>query len=108
MNRFNHQGFSAMRLALLPLALGTILSSTSMATAFAQVLSYRMIRLYGSSRAVLVAIMLPAFALFYGSLFLSESLTWQKLFGLVMILGGVGLGSGAVKLPRRMPVTQAP
>ena len=36
MNRFNHQGFSAMRLALLPLALGTILSSTSMATAFAQ------------------------------------------------------------------------
>jgi general secretion pathway protein D len=36
MNRFNHQGFPAMRLALLPLALGTILSSIPMATAFAQ------------------------------------------------------------------------
>jgi len=79
-----------------------------MATAVAQVLSYRMIRLYGSSRAVLVAYMLPAFALLYGAVFLSEALTWQKLFGLVMILGGVGLGSGAVKLPRRMPVTQSP
>lgn len=78
------------------------------ATAVAQVLSYRMIRLYGSARAVLVAYMLPAFALLYGAVFLHEPLTWQKLFGLAMILAGVGLGSGAVRLPRRMPVTQAP
>jgi drug/metabolite transporter (DMT)-like permease len=78
------------------------------ATAVAQVLSYRMIRLYGSSRAVLVAYMLPAFALLYGAVFLGEPPTWQKLFGLAMILGGVGLGSGAVRLPRRLPVTQAP
>jgi drug/metabolite transporter (DMT)-like permease len=77
-------------------------------TAVAQVLSYRMIRFYGSSRAVLVAYMLPAFALLYGAVFLSEPLTWQKLAGLLLILGGVGLGSGAVRLPRRMPVTQAP
>ena len=89
-------------------AIGSAVALGVGATAFAQVLSYRMIRLYGSSRAVLVAYMLPAFALLYGAVFLSESLTWQKLFGLVMILGGVGLGSGAVKLPRRMPVTQAP
>jgi drug/metabolite transporter (DMT)-like permease len=77
-------------------------------TAIAQILSYRMIRLYGSSRSVLVAYMLPPFALAYGALFLSEPLTWQKLFGLVMILGGVALGSGAVRLPRRLPVAQAP
>ncbi len=38
--------------------------------------------------------MLPAFALFYGAVFLSESLTWQKLAGLLLILGGVALGSG--------------
>jgi drug/metabolite transporter (DMT)-like permease len=78
------------------------------ATAVAQVLSYRMLRIYGSSRAVLVAYMLPAFALLYGAVFLHEPLTWQKLFGLAMILGGVGLGSGAVRLPWRTPVTQAP
>ena len=77
-------------------------------TALAQVLSYRMIGIWGSSRSVLVAYMLPAFALFYGSVFLSEPVTWQKLCGLGLILVGVGLGSGAFRLVRRTPVVQAP
>ena len=77
-------------------------------TAIAQILSYRMIRIYGSSRAVLVAYMLPAFALFYGALFLSESISLQKLAGLVLILGGVALGAGALRVPRRTPLVQAP
>ena len=74
-------------------------------TAIAQILSYRMIRIYGSSRSVLVAYMLPMFALFYGAVFLSESVTWQKLVGLVLIVGGVGLGAGAA-LPRRRAALQ--
>ena len=77
-------------------------------TAIAQILSYRMIRIYGSSRAVLVAYTLPAFALFYGSVFLSEPLTLQKLAGLVLISGGVGLGSGIWRMARREPIVQAP
>jgi drug/metabolite transporter (DMT)-like permease len=77
-------------------------------TAVAQILSYRMIRLYGSSRAVLVAYMLPAFALFYGAIFLSEALTWQKLTGLALILGGVGLGSGAWQWRRRPEAVVTP
>jgi len=105
---------------LLPLALATLpdavpswkaLGSAVMlgvaGTAIAQILSYRMIRLYGSSRSVLVAYMLPAFALLYG-LFLSEALTWQKLVGLATILGGVALGSGALRLPGRTPMAQTP
>jgi len=67
-----------------------------------------MIRIYGSSRSVLVAYMLPAFALLYGALFLSESLTWQKLVGLLLILGGVGLGSGVWQIRRRREVVPAP
>ena len=77
-------------------------------TAVAQILSYRMIRLYGSSRAVLVAYMLPAFALFYGAIFLGESVTWQKTVGLVLILAGVGLGSGVFQWRRRREVVTAP
>jgi drug/metabolite transporter (DMT)-like permease len=73
-------------------------------TAIAQVLAYRMVRLYGSSRTVLVAYLLPAFALLYGSIFLGEPLTAQKLGGLALILGGVALGAGAVRLPRRAAV----
>ena len=105
---------------LLPLALATLpdavpswksLGSAVMlgvaGTAIAQILSYRMIRLYGSSRSVLVAYMLPAFALLYG-LFLSEPLSWQKLVGLATILGGVALGSGALRLPGRTPMAQTP
>jgi drug/metabolite transporter (DMT)-like permease len=77
-------------------------------TAIAQILSYRMIRLYGSARSVLVAYLLPAFALFYGFVFLGESLTLQKLAGLLLITGGVALGAGAVRLAQRGAVPQAP
>jgi drug/metabolite transporter (DMT)-like permease len=77
-------------------------------TAVAQILSYRMIRLYGSSRSVLVAYMLPAFALFYGAVFLGEPVSLQKLAGLVLILGGVALGAGALRLPRREAAVQTP
>ena len=95
---------------LLPLALATLpdhapgwrsLGSGAalglLGTALAQILSYRMIRLYGSSRSVLVAYMLPAFALLYGTLF-GEPLTVQKLAGLVLISGGVAFGSGALRV----------
>ena len=95
---------------LLPLALATLPAHAPgwkpvgsgaalglLGTALAQILSYRMIRLYGSSRSVLVAYMLPAFALFYGTVF-GEPLTVQKLVGLVLISGGVALGSGALRV----------
>jgi drug/metabolite transporter (DMT)-like permease len=52
--------------------------------------------------------MLPAFALVYGAVFLSESMTWQKVVGLVLILGGVGLGSGVWQWRRRREVVAAP
>ena len=99
---------------LLPLALASLPSQTPgwksvgsgvvlgiAGTAFAQMLAYRTIRLYGSSRAVLANYMLPAFALLYGAVFLHEPLTLQKLGGLVLILGGVGLGSGVLRFRSR-------
>lgn len=88
--------------------LGSAAALGLLGTALAQILSYRMIRLYGSSRAVLVAYMLPGFALFYGAVFLSEPVTWQKLCGLALIVGGVALGAGVLRLPRRTPVVQTP
>jgi len=88
-------------------SLGSAAALGLLGTALAQILSYRMIRLYGSSRSVLVAYLLPAFALFYGLVFLGEALTLQKLAGLVLITGGVGLGAGAARFGRRDPVVQA-
>jgi drug/metabolite transporter (DMT)-like permease len=84
--------------------IGSAVALGLLGTALAQILSYRMIRLYGSSRSVLVAYLLPAFALLYGFVFLNEALTLQKLAGLVLITGGVALGAGAFRVARRGPV----
>ncbi len=88
--------------------LGSAVALGLLGTAIAQILSYRMIRLYGSARSVLVAYLLPAFALFYGFVFLGEALTLQKLAGLVLITGGVALAAGAARLLRRGAVPQVP
>jgi drug/metabolite transporter (DMT)-like permease len=47
-------------------------------------------------------------ALIYGALLLHEHLNAGMLGGLALILAGVALGSGAVRLPRRAPLTQVP
>ena len=73
-------------------------------TALAQILLYRVLRTDGAARVSLVTYLLPATALLYGVLLLGEPLTWQELGGMVLILGGVALGSGAVRFPRRAPV----
>lgn len=88
-------------------AIGSAAALGLLGTALAQILSYRMIRIYGSSRSVLVAYMLPAFALFYGAVFLGEGLSDQKLAGLLLICGGVALGTGAVRVASRR-VRRAP
>lgn len=65
-------------------------------TVVAQLLLYRMIRLYGGRRMSLVTYLMPAFALVYGAVFLDEPIHPSALAGLALILGGVALGSGAV------------
>jgi drug/metabolite transporter (DMT)-like permease len=70
-------------------------------TAIALIFFYRMVISYGSSRAALVTYLLPPFALFYGVVFLDESVTLNAALGLVLILAGVALGSGVFRLARR-------
>ena len=43
---------------------------------------------------------MPPIALVYGAVLLGESLTVATVAGLLLILGGVALGSGAVRLAR--------
>jgi drug/metabolite transporter (DMT)-like permease len=70
-------------------------------TAVGTLLYYRLVALHGSARASLVVYLLPPFALVYGSTLLDESLSAQKLIGLVLVLAGVALGSGLVTWARR-------
>jgi drug/metabolite transporter (DMT)-like permease len=83
---------------------GSVIALAAIGTALAQIIAYRVLRSDGASRLSLVTYLLPMTALVYGVLLLGEPLTWQELAGMVLILGGVALGSGAVRMPRREPV----
>jgi drug/metabolite transporter (DMT)-like permease len=83
---------------------GSVLALAVLGTALAQIILYRVLRSDGAARVSLVTYLLPVTALFYGVTLLGEPLTVEELIGLVLILGGVALGSGALRLPRREPV----
>lgn len=89
-------------------AVGSVLALSLAGTALAQLLLYRILRLYGASRTSLVAYLLPPTALLYGALILDEPVTASALAGLVLILGGVALGSGIVRPLRRAAITPTP
>ncbi len=74
-------------------------------TAVAQLILFRMLRLFGAARLSLVTYLMPGFALVYGALILDEPLRASSLGGLGLILGGVALGSGAW-WPLRRPVAE--
>jgi drug/metabolite transporter (DMT)-like permease len=82
-------------------ALGSVAALGILGTAVASIVLYRMLTAYGSARTTLVTYLLPAFALFYGALFLDEQVTVSAVLGLILILGGVALGAGVLRLPRR-------
>jgi drug/metabolite transporter (DMT)-like permease len=83
---------------------GSVIALAVIGTAVAQIILYRVLRSDGAARVSLVTYLLPVTALGYGVLLLGEQLSWEELAGMVLILGGVALGSGAVSMPRREPV----
>ena len=70
-------------------------------TGIAYVLYYALLAGAGASRSILVTYLVPALALGYGAVFLGEAITAPAVAGLLLVLAGVGLGTGAVRLARR-------
>jgi len=89
-------------------ATGSVIALAVLGTAVAQILLFRVLQSDGATRLSLVTYLLPATALIYGVTLLGEPLTLQELAGMALILGGVALGSGAVRLPRREPAPATP
>lgn len=77
-------------------AVWSLLALALLGTALAQLLLFRILRLYGARRLSLVTYLMPGFAIAYGALLLDEPVTAAALVGLALILAGVALGSGAV------------
>ena len=89
-------------------ALGSLLTLALVGTAFAQLILFRVIALFGARRLSLVTYLVPGFALVYGAIFLNEAITVAAISGLALILVGVALGSGAVRGRRRPAEASAP
>lgn len=70
-------------------------------TGIAFILYYRLLHSVGATRALSVTYLLPAFALFYGAIFLGEPVRATALAALVLILAGVGITNDVVPGPRR-------
>jgi drug/metabolite transporter (DMT)-like permease len=85
-------------------ALLSLLALALLGTALAQLVLYRMLNRFGARRVSLVTYLMPGFALAYGAVLLDEAITMAALAGLALILGGVALGSGAL---RRTPSAAA-
>jgi drug/metabolite transporter (DMT)-like permease len=68
-------------------------------TGIAYVLYFRLIEQAGPARALAVTFVVPVFAIFYGALFLGESVTsWMIICGVVIVCG-TALSTGLLKLP---------
>ncbi|MFH0133414.1 DMT family transporter [Variovorax sp. VaC1] len=75
-------------------------------TGVAYILFFRLIERAGPARALTVTFLVPVFALFYGAVFLNESITQWMLTCAVVIVCGVALSTGIVKLgPTRKAAT---
>src|SRR4051812_8638578 len=69
----------------------------------AYLLYFSLIAGSGAPYAALVTYLVPALALVYGAVFLDEAVTASALGGLALILAGVALGTGTLKLDRIRP-----
>jgi drug/metabolite transporter (DMT)-like permease len=89
-------------------AIGSVVALGSLGLSVAYLLYFGLIAGAGASYAILVTYLVPALALGYGAVFLDEHVTASAVGGLVLILAGVALGTGTLRLLRRAPVGQAP
>jgi len=69
-------------------------------TGIAYILFFRLIEQAGPARALTVTFLVPVFAVFYGAVFLHEAITPWMLICAAVIVCGVALSTGIVKLRR--------
>jgi drug/metabolite transporter (DMT)-like permease len=77
-------------------------------TGVAYPLYFRLIRNVGPTRAISVTYLVPAFGMVWGAIFLREAITLPMIIGAIVILLGIGLTSGTLRLPPRAIARKLP
>jgi drug/metabolite transporter (DMT)-like permease len=81
-------------------AIASIVALGAAGLSVAYLLYFALIAGSGAPYAALVTYLVPALALVYGAVFLDEPVTASALGGLALILLGVALGTGTLRLDR--------
>ena len=89
-------------------AIGSVVALGSVGLSVAYLFYFALITGAGAAYAALVTYLVPALALGYGAVLLDEPITGAAIGGLALILAGVALGTGTLRLPRRAPVSETP
>jgi len=72
-------------------AMGSLAILALLGTAVAYILYYWLIEHTGATRTSLVTYVIPITGVMWGALLLHESIGWEALLGLALIIGGIGL-----------------
>ncbi|HEV2405879.1 MAG TPA: EamA family transporter [Ktedonobacterales bacterium] len=77
-------------------ALGAVITLGVLGTAVAYLLYFWLIRNVGATRTILVTYLLPCTALIWGAIFLGETISWNALAGLALVLVGTMITNGTI------------
>ncbi len=88
-------------------AVASLLTLALLGTALAYVLYYWLIEHTGATRTALVTYLIPITGVMWGALALGESIGWEALAGLLLIIAGIGLVNRTAA-PTRQIVVGAP
>ena len=77
----------------------SVLTLGILCTGLAYLMFYRLIGRIGSSQAIMTTYLVPIFSIFWGNLFLAESITLFTIFGCILVLLGVGMTTGRLPWP---------
>jgi drug/metabolite transporter (DMT)-like permease len=77
-------------------ALGAVATLGVMGTAVAYLLYFWLIRHVGATRTALVTYLLPCTALIWGALLLGETISWNAVIGLLLVLLGTMITNGTL------------
>ena len=84
-----------------PLAISSVVMLGIVCTGFAYVIFFRLIAGLGPAKAMSVTYLIPVFGVFWGALFLDETVTGSMLLGGGCILAGVALITGLLRFKKQ-------